>query len=399
MSTINLGVAANETLASITTNAPYLFYFNGQLSLTAGILSTPSAPSFTIEPSGVFTFANAAGAANSAITNLGRLNFLNQSSAASAAINNQQNAQLLFNDQSDAQEATITNSGTASFGSSSTANQSLIANLTVGTLGFLDNASAGQARITNSGTIFFVNSSTANEATIGQFGGITDFSGMTGPITVGEIYDSASNPGAIRLGATNIAIGSLSTDLGIYGVISGFEGSLTKVGTGSLTLNGDNTYTGPTTIVNGTLDVSGSVSGSIDIESGGTLAGTGTVGNATNSGTIVPSATLTVTGSLQDLPFSATLLNIDGGGISTQLSIAGTATLDGALFIGFPGEIPTPGTTYVLIDSSAIVGTFSPCTTDTPGVGTLEYSSTQVTFSVPPAEHIFGNGFETPTCD
>ena len=57
------------------------------------------------------------------------------------------------------------------------------------------------------------------------------------------------------------------------GVISG-NGSLAKLGAGTLTLTGSNSYTGTTTVSGGTLAVTGSLSGSITVttDNGGTMS-------------------------------------------------------------------------------------------------------------------------------
>src|SRR5262249_7966356 len=70
------------------------------------------------------------------------------------------------------------------------------------------------------------------------------------------------------------------------GIISG-NIALVKVGTGTLTLSGANTYVGPTTVLEGTLEVTGSLSPSspISVAAGALLTGTATVADATVNGT------------------------------------------------------------------------------------------------------------------
>ena len=85
---------------------------------------------------------------------------------------------------------------------------------------------------------------------------------------------------------TTWEIGGLNTDSNFSGVIqNGYLGngavSITKVGTGTLTLSGVNVYTGTTTVSNGTLLVNspGSLAAASTVTvNGGTLGGSGTLG-------------------------------------------------------------------------------------------------------------------------
>ena len=81
------------------------------------------------------------------------------------------------------------------------------------------------------------------------------------------------------------------------GEFGGVGGSLVKVGTGTLTIDGAGTYTGGTTVSGGALVVGDfanptaalSGGGPISVGSGGTLGGYGSVtGDVTNSGVIAP---------------------------------------------------------------------------------------------------------------
>jgi len=78
--------------------------------------------------------------------------------------------------------------------------------------------------------------------------------------------------------------------------------SLTKVGTGTLTLSGANTYSGATTVTAGGLLVNGSTgSGTVTVQNTATLGGNGTIGGAASvasGGTLAPGAALGSIGTL-----------------------------------------------------------------------------------------------------
>ena len=109
---------------------------------------------------------------------------------------------------------------------------------------------------------------------------------MTGS---GTVTTSLAGSVTLTVGATN--------DSGTFsGVIHDGSGTIALAvnGTGTETLSGANTYSGPTTVSAGTLDVDGSLSSSsVTVNSGGTLGGTGMVGAITDNsgGTVEPGVT------------------------------------------------------------------------------------------------------------
>ena len=108
---------------------------------------------------------------------------------------------------------------------------------------------------------------------------------LTGDITTGG---SGTLPTLGLIGAGN---GELSGD-----ILGASPLAVTKSGTGTWTLSGNNTYTGATAINAGTLLVSGSISGSaVTVNNTGTLGGDGgTVGALTANigGTVAPGASI-----------------------------------------------------------------------------------------------------------
>ena len=104
---------------------------------------------------------------------------------------------------------------------------------------------------------------------------------ISGLATSGTTAGSIEGAGNIALGDKQLVVGSLNTSTIFSGVIDGLGGSLVKVGSGSLTLWGANTYTGPTTVAGGILVVNGSLVSDVTVNDGAGLMGTGQVGSLT----------------------------------------------------------------------------------------------------------------------
>jgi autotransporter-associated beta strand protein len=93
----------------------------------------------------------------------------------------------------------------------------------------------------------------------------------------------------VTLSGTNNSIGGAGA-MTINSVIAGSGGGFMKTGTGTLTLWGANSYTGPTTIDGGRLLVNGSILGSsgLTVRSGAELGGSGVVAAITGAGLVAP---------------------------------------------------------------------------------------------------------------
>ena len=233
------------------------------------------------------------------------------------------NGFIFFNDTSTADHATIiVNKGgeldfspgfgpTCCTGGTSTAGNANITNN--GVTGFYQGSSGGNATITtNAGgvTSFFGRSTGGNAAFITNASGILDISGLgtfpdTGapPASVpGMTAGSIEGQGMYFLGSKTLTVGGNNLSTTVSGTISdgggsgGAGGSLVKVGTGTLTLSGANTYTGLTTISEGAINLTGSLLSPVSVEPSGTLGSIGTVFNTvTNAGTVAPGFELPAT--------------------------------------------------------------------------------------------------------
>ncbi len=152
------------------------------------------------------------------------------------------------------------------------------------------------------------------------------------------------------------------------GIGGGTGGSLNMYGSGSLILNGVNSYTGGTTVSSGILEVGDAshgnavLGGNVTVAGGGTLMGHGTIGGTvSNGGVVQPGGTigaLTVSGNYSQA--SNATLNIEitpnvSAGPGTgydQLRIGGSANLAGALaIIDDPGTY-TVGSRYTILTAA-----------------------------------------------
>jgi autotransporter-associated beta strand protein len=132
------------------------------------------------------------------------------------------------------------------------------------------------------GAIDFFNRPPQNTARVELFGNATLFLEVA-PIQIGSI----EGDGDIPL-TQDLTVGANNLSTVFSGLIEG-KHSLTKTGTGSLTLTGANTYLGGTTIESGSLVIdnkTGSATGSGSVlVSGGRLVGRGTIAGPVTMGT------------------------------------------------------------------------------------------------------------------
>src|SRR6516225_2042877 len=230
----SFNTASNWNPAVVPTNTAFFgasnttsILFDPFITTSIGTLPfNPGAPAYTFATSSPLT-------TSISITGAGIVN--NSSNAPTFIVGNQAN--IFFRGTSSAGNATIiTNAG--------------------GLTAFVDSATGGNARfITLAGGAFDITSLSSGGMTAGSIEGAEPFSRGPNRLTVGN--------------------NDLSTT--VSGVIRGTGGSLVKVGSGTLTLDGSNSYTGATVVAGGTLSVTGDISSSSGVLVGPTamLSGRG----------------------------------------------------------------------------------------------------------------------------
>src|SRR5207248_1993022 len=270
--------------------------------------------------------------------------FSNASTAGNATIINNPDSTTNFEDTSTAANATINNTrGNIQFAQASSAGNATITNNSGGSIGFFDNSTGGNARfITNAG---------------GEF----DMSDVRGGMTAGSIEGA----GSYFLGSNTLTVGSNNLSTEVSGV------SLVKVGSGTLTLSGINTYTGATTVNGGTLVVDGSIATSLlgTVTSGAMLAGIGTVGKTlvAAGGTVAPGSaaggaigTLHVADNLLVGPGAFYAVDVNGLGRSDRIAATGAANLGGGTVQVTAINSLLVNTPYTILTASGgVTNTFS----------------------------------------
>lgn len=197
----------------------------------------------------------------------------------------------------------------ASFANSNITSVSVLANIQVHSIVFNPGADAFSVDVPSGFTLTLTRMgivyNSTNPQTLSASGGTITFSGRASAVlspcqvldngmltltlhTDGTVIGSLGGNGVVSLGSYSLSIGNNSLSTAFDGVIQD-SGRLVKIGTGTLTLGGANTYTGGTIVSAGVLRLnnrtgSATGTGTVTVQAG-TLGGNGTVGGAITLGT------------------------------------------------------------------------------------------------------------------
>jgi autotransporter-associated beta strand protein len=224
----------------------------------------------------------------------------------------------------------------------------------------------------------FNDDSTADGARVEVIGnGNLDISGHNTPsVTIGSVEGS----GLVFLGTNNLTVGSNNISTTFSGVIQD-SGSFTKIGRGTLTFIGANTYTGGTTVEQGTLAVnnlSGSATGTGAVQvNAGVLGGRGIIGGDVTVGTgsgrragldsgtpgSDPGHFLSILGALTLNSDATCTIGLKTRNQTVDQVVANGITINGARFnFTVHGQhVLSPGTVFTVLENTAatpIAGNF-----------------------------------------
>ena len=186
------------------------------------------------------------------------------------------------------------------------------------------------------------NSTTRNYTISSGTGKTLTFDNNGSPSTISFTGTQAITVPLVLANTLSVSGSNLTDSLTLAGVINGTSKSVAKTGQGTLTLSGDNTYTGATEVKAGTLNLAGNLAGNLRVETVGTLVVDGN--RSVASATFLSGATVN--------------LDITSGSTFDSLTSVGAVAFNGTLNLNFTGTF-SANTTITLFDGGSYSGGFT----------------------------------------
>lgn len=251
----------------------------------------------------------------------------------------------------------------------------------------------GNAAVGSDGTLFSVLSlsgGTGNDLSADVFRtGVTLANGQTNNETV-------TFPTAFPGFTFTVNGADSATFSGAFSEVAGSPVLVSKAGTGTLTMLGDNSFTGGLAVNGGTLLNNGTLASAVTVNSG-VFGGTGTSGGliVNSGGTVAPGLGLGTMGVAGNVAFntgSTFAADIDPNGTGDLLDVQGTVAISGTgttLSATLnPFILPTSTTIWTLIDAEGgVTGRFATVSDNLPDIDLLAiYNANTVQLAFIPAD-------------